>query len=1753
MYCHSIVPHDQWLLTHIAPYYKIKDVKHHILAKCLNLTFTPPEPPLVYTSQEGGAQRPPSPITFAPDPRERPISPILFANIRKPQSDEDDSDDFEEDESAVIKPTRPRFDDDTTSYNGSISTTANTIPEGGRVLPSSSSKTSSSSRLQPFDAGSRIQHKGSNVNMHIDSKLVPELAHLSFALVAYSSGQILEDEYPLSDYDIDPHALLELHLSISPPSPNHPTAVGFKPPTREFPFPILHATPQLLKTKSKRKKRAQLQALVAPHSTRLVSLPRGVPTAYAQPYWEGWVRILRFACRDDVDYMYGGARSRPKGGPGYAQFGGVDGGNWGHAGNVMLGGDPPERDKMMDNELALNFGFYNMAGGRRDGGEPRSGFEWRERWLVIRDGWIFFLKERGDTEPSHYFPLGHLVTLRDADQLTESIGNSKQRRSMQRRTPSRRREAAGSAAATTTTNRVQVAEVPPDGPPASPTATIKGGSSTPLQSGYGHGRHNFGKTPTAHASTSTARARPYVEDDAYDEDDEGEVPKLSSTSTQRQRTTSQQHKPTYISHQHHHHHHHQHQPQHQQRPQPRGQQPSTPGGSARRKDDPMLRYRMDPRTFVPNSKEEAEMVGMRIVCAKFMQPTSEEKAGAPDPVSGVEDAREPKEVGKYGRELCGYTNTGPTLADVSAGITLNAALLNAALVDVDWDREREKEKEKEREKEREREREKEKAEEKMVGSREERTGGGRYKTGLMVGNQTMHGQVPSTSSNADRRPSLPTLGNKLSGSNLVNPPPSSYRGDVAVQAGSSSSGFSFSSVFGSSEEKRKRKEAKKAEKERMDMEKQEAEVGMSSSNSWRIGRMKKSSTNTVGTKEGSDNSRGPSTPIHEISQAASMNMARSLATGPVTDSSASLYQRYTGSVAPSKHVDSDVSSVFSGRDNGEGGVFSDSEHGHGSVRSVDRHQKRHNGLAVRSETTVSSSSRMPAQISVPSVQVSDGGEGEGEGEGEDGSESGSDSLALSSPVFARESEGDTDSDSELHSGRRRRRYLYPRDNTLNTLVERDATSISERLEEGEKVSWKGKEKARNPTRLEEETIRPQVLEVPKSMGRGEQPVSPAASTHKARTPSINTSSTVRPNRKPGAGGKRQEPQKGQWIIMDLMSDAAYFSLLRVLHRAFGEPLTSSFMRSLPTLGALVASPTSVEPRTGSSPLKRSNSLVGGADLLSSPTTPNRARSRSDAGALFGPRSGAQGDSSPLPGNASPVHPAKLGTLVRTHLSKPSLNIGPRALGALPFPEWRVDAVQRARRAGLGLVSRPLEMMLMQLGEQRDEDYVLDDPLLCFVAKAKLVEEERRVKEFEKSRRRRRRFGSVDGDDDGESSSVGDEEEERDDDDEGLLLTGSDDEEGDESEMEWQAWTADIPRQVKVGKEKEAEKNEEEDAEPPSPATDDESVVEPLPTTLAKETELALKRARNMEPCGVITSKYTSTAIPGFVVEGNSTAHHEPEAHKRYHLVFRKNTRAPILKRVTISSRSSMESLSARSHSHSRRYGSLGGQTSGQSSQATTPPLSSSYHGHSHSVSSSYSSRHLHHSVSMQTNLRMASESSGEHYPMRMPSMPSLGSTTSAVTEQSFLLTHSSFGTAIRELTVQDDSPVSQHDAPSNTSLASVSQLSTSVGRPIRGGILRRNESVSDWERGSPPGEGSVRPKLTLATGSGSEDMATSVASSSKSPGRGGPRKLLRRVKSGSSFRSDEALPNPPPVQTPTRRKKSGVFERIVKGFDNALS
>lgn len=239
------VPHDQWLVTHLDPDWKIKQVKLWILSKCIpsyaNLhaqTKAPepvPDPP---------RHRPASPITFAPDPRHRPISPIMFASRNRTTRTDSHSEEDSEDGSVYDLYDEALGygyeEDDEYDPGGEVPPLTDEIPfgsvyvapadVGGKVKPGhdryphyrehrihrrrhASSISSIALEGRPNVPHHTLSNQSSNISNTNSSNTatLPAPYPTSWTLIRFSTGQILEDDFTLCWYNMQPYELLEVH------------------------------------------------------------------------------------------------------------------------------------------------------------------------------------------------------------------------------------------------------------------------------------------------------------------------------------------------------------------------------------------------------------------------------------------------------------------------------------------------------------------------------------------------------------------------------------------------------------------------------------------------------------------------------------------------------------------------------------------------------------------------------------------------------------------------------------------------------------------------------------------------------------------------------------------------------------------------------------------------------------------------------------------------------------------------------------------------------------------------------------------------------------------------------------------------------------------------------------------------------------------------------------------------------------------------------------------------------------------------------------------------------------------------------------------------------------------------------------------------------------------------------------------------------------------------------------------------------
>ena len=132
--------------------------------------------------------------------------------------------------------------------------------------------------------------------------------------------------------------------------------------------------------------------------------------------------------------------------------------------------------------------------------------------------------------------------------------------------------------------------------------------------------------------------------------------------------------------------------------------------------------------------------------------------------------------------------------------------------------------------------------------------------------------------------------------------------------------------------------------------------------------------------------------------------------------------------------------------------------------------------------------------------------------------------------------------------------------------------------------------------------------------------------------------------------------------------------------------------------------------------------------------------------------------------------------------------------ALPYPEWRLELVNQARRAGMREIGRPLDLALHGWGREFEE--------MAATARERKLQKEKELKRENKNKRksvqshvstikeRGRKVSRVAGGSDADDDDDGDEEETM-----GTTQLDSDSEE--ESDTEWLAWMTDLPRQFLV--------------------------------------------------------------------------------------------------------------------------------------------------------------------------------------------------------------------------------------------------------------------------------------------------------------------------------------------------------------------
>ncbi|OCH91944.1 hypothetical protein OBBRIDRAFT_886637 [Obba rivulosa] len=161
-----------------------------------------------------------------------------------------------------------------------------------------------------------------------------------------------------------------------------------------------------------------------------------------------------------------------------------------------------------------------------------------------------------------------------------------------------------------------------------------------------------------------------------------------------------------------------------------------------------------------------------------------------------------------------------------------------------------------------------------------------------------------------------------------------------------------------------------------------------------------------------------------------------------------------------------------------------------------------------------------------------------------------------------------------------------------------------------------------------------------------------------------------------------------WFLFDVSTDGVYDGLLRVLHREAPPYCASSFL------------PLSLDLRRGSIQDSMSEASDAFASLGMSPTAMGKPTSFASSSRT-----------SPPPFSLSPSY---FSPIISVHAtSEPRSTIGssdkPTVSAikgtSLPYPDWRVSVVRRARKAGLGAVGRAKELVMF--GVEGDEHMLPD--------------------------------------------------------------------------------------------------------------------------------------------------------------------------------------------------------------------------------------------------------------------------------------------------------------------------------------------------------------------------------------------------------------------------------------------------------------
>lgn len=212
----------------------------------------------------------------------------------------------------------------------------------------------------------------------------------------------------------------------------------------------------------------------------------------------------------------------------------------------------------------------------------------------------------------------------------------------------------------------------------------------------------------------------------------------------------------------------------------------------------------------------------------------------------------------------------------------------------------------------------------------------------------------------------------------------------------------------------------------------------------------------------------------------------------------------------------------------------------------------------------------------------------------------------------------------------------------------------------------------------------------------------------------------------------------------------------------------------------------------------------------------------------------------------PQHPPALAALaVNTPLPVP------KTFGALPYPEWRIEIVERAQKSGMGDVGRAMRWVLWGNADQLAED-------LAEMQSRKEEGDEANVSHLKTKGRMRsstlkNRRQSTASTVEVKPGSISDSDVSED---TGKMLMNTSDSEGESSEAEWHGWMADLHRQH--GAQAQKEREAAEAALRPQSEGEAESEEAP-PRNLAEDQRRYQEKLRALEPYAVVSTSPPSVS------------------------------------------------------------------------------------------------------------------------------------------------------------------------------------------------------------------------------------------------------------------------------------------------------